>query len=244
MSLSCRRTRAGVVAVGTTFDILDDFNAENDFHGGEIGLDTVIRRGCWDFDILTKLALGNMHEVAAINGQTIITAPTQTPLVGRGGLLALPTNMGTYSWNEFAMIPELNLNLRYHFSECLSLTMGYSLLWITDIARTGDQIDLVVNRPTTYQRRQPDRPAASRTALRPHRHVGARRQSRRGLGILIPDSFASDHSSYRLGSHASRTEAVCVLAVSQLSGNSIPMSLISIFMSSQVARLALGLRSK
>ena len=34
------RAQTGLVAVGTTFDILDDFNAENDFHGGEIGLDT------------------------------------------------------------------------------------------------------------------------------------------------------------------------------------------------------------
>ena len=162
------RDPGGAVAVGTTFDILDDFNAENDFHGGEIGLDTLIRRGCWDFDILTKVALGNMHEVAAINGQTIITAPTQTPLVGRGGLLALPTNMGTYSWNEFAMIPELNLNFRYHFSECLSLTMGYSLLWITDIARTGDQIDLNVNPNYLPDGWQPDRPAVPGTTLRPH----------------------------------------------------------------------------
>jgi hypothetical protein len=143
------RNRGGGVAVGTTFDVLDDFNAENDFHGGEIGFDTLIRRGSWDLDILTKVALGNMREVASISGQTIITAPTQTPLVRQGGLLALQgTNMGTYSWNEFAMIPELNLNLRYHYNECLSLTLGYSLLWITDIARTGDQIDMNVN--TSY----------------------------------------------------------------------------------------------
>ena len=97
--------------------------------------------------MLTKLALGNMHQEARIGGQTIADThiPPDVPVVSSGGLLALPTNIGTYRWNEFAMVPELNLNLRYHYSECLSLTVGYSLLWVTDIARTGDQIDFTVN---------------------------------------------------------------------------------------------------
>ncbi|MCU0961038.1 MAG: BBP7 family outer membrane beta-barrel protein [Pirellulaceae bacterium] len=135
----------GVIPVGTTFGIVDAFGTENDFHGGEVGLSTLINRGCWDFDILTKLAFGNMHQRATIGGQTAITVPTQPALLGNGGLLALPTNIGTYSWDEFALIPELNLNLRYRWSERLSLEMGYSLLWITDIARTGGQIDMNVN---------------------------------------------------------------------------------------------------
>jgi hypothetical protein len=135
----------GVVPVGTTFDVQDLFDTENDFHGGEVGLSTVWKRGCWDFDVLAKLALGNMHQQVTVDGRTVIAAPSQVPVVGQGGLLALPTNMGTYSWNEFAMIPELNMNLRYRFTECLSLQMGYSLLWVTEVARTGDQIDLAVN---------------------------------------------------------------------------------------------------
>ena len=69
----------GVVPVGTTFDVQDLFGTENDFHGGEIGLSTVWTRGCWDFDVLTKLALGNMHQqVTGSDGQTVIAAPTQT----------------------------------------------------------------------------------------------------------------------------------------------------------------------
>ena len=136
-----------LIPQGTTFDVLDSFDTENDFHGGEIGLNTVWTRGCWDFDVLTKLALGNMHHKARIDGQTIVDThiSPDVPVVSSGGLLALHTNIGTSSWDEFAMVPELNLNLRYHFSECLSLTAGYSLLWVTDVARTGDQIDFAVN---------------------------------------------------------------------------------------------------
>ncbi len=135
----------GLVPVGTTFDVLDVFGVENDFHGGEIGLDTLFRRGCWDFNVLTKLAIGNMHQTALIDGLTIIDMPYSDPTVGAAGVLAVQSNRGTTSWDEFALIPELNLGVRYHFSERLSLALGYSLLWITDVARTGQQIDRVIN---------------------------------------------------------------------------------------------------
>lgn len=135
----------GPVAVGTTFDILDVFSTENDFHGGELGLSAMFDRGWWSFDVLTKIALGNMHQNVNIDGRNVVTVPTQPPLAGPGGLLALSTNMGGYNQNEFAVLPELNMNLRYCYSERLSLSLGYSLLWVTDVTRSGDQIDFGVN---------------------------------------------------------------------------------------------------
>ncbi len=135
----------GAVAVGTTFDIRDSFSTENDFHGGELGLSTVFQRDCWSLDVLTKIAIGNMHQNVNIEGSNVVAPPNQTPLSGSGGFLALSTNMGGYNRNDFAVLPELNMNLRYCYSESLSLALGYSLLWITDVSRSGDQIDASVN---------------------------------------------------------------------------------------------------
>ncbi len=135
----------GGVAVGTTFDILDVFSTENDFHGGELGLSTVFDRGNWSLDVLTKVALGNMHQNVNIDGVNVVAPPNQAPLPGHGGFLALSTNMGGYNRNEFAVLPELDMNLRYCVSERLSLALGYSLLWITNVQRSGDQIDVGVN---------------------------------------------------------------------------------------------------
>ena len=135
----------GLVPIGTTFDIGDAFNARNDFNGGEIGLSTRLKRGCWSFDMLTKLAFGNMHQRVAIDGSTVVTVPGNGTTQSAGGLLALPTNIGVQSRDRFALIPELNLNCRYQYSEQLSLEVGYSLLWITDVARSGSQIDTNVN---------------------------------------------------------------------------------------------------
>ncbi len=249
----------GVVPVGTTFDVQDLFDTENDFHGGEVGLSTVWTRGCWDFDVLAKLALGNMHQQVTVDGRTVIAAPSQVPVVGQGGLLALPTNMGTYSWNEFAMIPELNMNVRYRLSECLSLQLGYSLLWVTEVARTGDQIDLGrESQSVAHQRRQPGWSGGPCPTDRFHRHVGARRQLRCGLGLLTAlttlaglhrrrrprescDSSAASirHAANRGGSHGCPSGATC-----QRSGTTIPRAFISIRMSSQVACLAAGFRSR
>ncbi len=135
----------GVVPIGTTFDIVDAFNARNDFNGGEIGLSTLLKRGCWSLDMLTKLAFGNMHQRVAIDGSTVVAVPGNGATQSAGGLLALPTNIGVQSRDRFALIPELNLNCRYQYSEQLSLEAGYSLLWITDVARSGSQIDTNVN---------------------------------------------------------------------------------------------------
>lgn len=135
----------GAYAIGTTFNAVDAFGATNDFHGGDIGLSMQFQRGDWTLDVLSKIAFGNMRQKVAIDGVTVITVPDQVPLVGAGSLLALPTNMGTSARNEFAMIPELNLNLSYQLTSRWSVAMGYSLLWITDVARTGNQIDTTVN---------------------------------------------------------------------------------------------------
>jgi len=39
---------AGAVAIGTTIDVLDVFDARNEFHGGEVGFIGEFRRGCSD----------------------------------------------------------------------------------------------------------------------------------------------------------------------------------------------------
>ena len=136
---------AGPVAVGTTIDLLDSFSTENDFHGGEIGISAAMNRGRWSADMLTKIALGKMYQHVNIRGTNVVTVPNLTPVSNQGGLLALSTNMGDHNRSDFAFLPELNLNMRYCYSQNISLAMGYSLLWVTNVMRTGDQIDTGIN---------------------------------------------------------------------------------------------------
>ena len=101
---------------GTRFNILDNFNAKNEFYGGELGLRTQIYRGRWSLDILTKLAMGNTQQTVTIAGQTVITPPTGTATTFNTGILASGTNSGTFQHDDFTIIPQLGLELGYQLN--------------------------------------------------------------------------------------------------------------------------------
>lgn len=122
----------------------DEFAVQNDFHGAELGLAAEMQRGRWSLDALTKLGVGGVHQRLDIGGRTQTSLP---PSVQPSGLLAQATNIGHYSDTEFAFLPELGVNVGYSVTSSLSLRAGYSLLWLTDALRTGDQIDLDIGGP-------------------------------------------------------------------------------------------------
>jgi hypothetical protein len=141
-----------------SFDIQDLFDTENQFHGGEIGLLWEGQRWRWSLEVLGKIALGNSRQTVQISGSTV-TSPG--PSVEPGGLLALPTNIGTYTQDKFAVVPEFGATLGYQMTSCLRLMFGYTGIYWNHVARAGDQIDLGVN-PTFLPSEDPvgpERPA-------------------------------------------------------------------------------------
>lgn len=135
----------GAVPVGTIINVLDEFDARNEFHGGAIGVAGEIRRGRWSLNALAKLSVGNMRQSVRINGYQSIEAPGSPSASWPGGLLAQPTNMGTYDRDITAWIPELNLTAGYDLFRWMRLTIGYNALWMSNVALSGDQIDRGVN---------------------------------------------------------------------------------------------------
>lgn len=132
---------------GTKQESWDSFATDNDFHGGELGLNAEFYRGPWSLNLLAKLALGSVHQQVKIDGWTTIVTPdpnSQT-FESAGGLLSQPTNIGYRSRNEFGVLPELGVNLQYHVTEQFSLTLGYTLVCFSRLLRTGDQIDTVID---------------------------------------------------------------------------------------------------
>ena len=141
--------------VASNVKIQDVFDTENEFHGGEIGLSSQWHHGCWTFDLLGKVALGNNHEVVEIRGQTTQTLVGGSPTTTEGGTLTAASNIGRESRNEFAIIPELGLKLHFQLLSNVRLSAGYRVLYINEAVRPGQQIDRVIGggRPTrTFQR--------------------------------------------------------------------------------------------
>src|SRR5262249_38797725 len=79
----------------------------NQFTGLQLGTDMEFRKGPCFLGLRLKVALGDVHEVVTINGAQTITPPGGGTTLFRGGLLALPSNIGRFSQDRFAVLPEL-----------------------------------------------------------------------------------------------------------------------------------------
>ena len=104
---------------------------------------TSLERGRFVFDIAAKLTLGNVQRVLDIDGLTLVETPAGSQSTSPGGLLALPSNMGRYESDTFAILPELDLKARLLVTDRLSVDIGYDLLFLTNVYCTGQQIDRV-----------------------------------------------------------------------------------------------------
>jgi hypothetical protein len=130
---------------GSTLAITDGFNTTNNFNGGLLGISGSWQYGRWFVNANAKIALGATNHIVNINGSTTITSPGLIPATLTGGLLALPTNIGTYTSSAFSVIPEFGLNVGYQLTTNLRLFGGYSFMYWSDVVRAGDQIDTSLN---------------------------------------------------------------------------------------------------
>ncbi|MCI0361147.1 MAG: BBP7 family outer membrane beta-barrel protein [Planctomycetaceae bacterium] len=129
---------------GGAFLLRDQFATENEFHGFDMGSSMSWCKGCWSLDILSKLAIGSTRSRIDIAGSTIITEEGQSETF-QGGLLAQRTNIGHREFDEFAVVPELGVTVGYQLNPCWRVTLGYTFIYWSRVARAGDQIDRDIN---------------------------------------------------------------------------------------------------
>ena len=133
------------VPIGTTVGVWDRFTTRNTFNGVQIGVITE-RRWCrWWLSTRGTLALGNNNSVVNIAGQSTTVNPETGTTVTQSGLLAQSTNIGRYTANDFAVVPQLGVNLGWEIAGGLWATVGYNFMYWSKIRRPGDQIDTDLN---------------------------------------------------------------------------------------------------
>ncbi|MEX2139240.1 MAG: BBP7 family outer membrane beta-barrel protein [Pirellulales bacterium] len=133
------------VPVGTVVGGFDSFQTFNQFHGGQLGLAIDVYRRRWTLGLAGKVGLGNMRQQVTIGGSTFVAVPEQETIEAAGGLLTQPSNLGGFVRDEFAVIPEGQLNLRYCLTQNVELSVGYTVIYYSDVVRPADQIDLRVD---------------------------------------------------------------------------------------------------
>jgi hypothetical protein len=121
----------GLIPPGTVFTPSDSFHASSNFHGLDLGVVGELSRGPWMLEWRAKVALGANINEAQINGSTTTTAGGVTT-TSPGGLLALSSNIGSYSQTRFAAVPDFVVKAGYQFAPAWPATspgaVGYVLI--------------------------------------------------------------------------------------------------------------------
>jgi hypothetical protein len=130
---------------GNRVNLRDEFRTVNRFYGGQVGLETGVHFARLTIDLRGKVALGQIQQVADVIGSTEALRPDGSTVLFPGGLYALRSNGGRHQRDELAFIPEVGLNAGFQLTRHLKLYAGYSFLWVSTVARAGEQIDPVVN---------------------------------------------------------------------------------------------------
>jgi hypothetical protein len=132
----------GLIAQGTTLSLFDDFGTSSSFHGGEIGLGWTGSINDWlSLQGTSKIALGGVNKRLKVRGNTQVSVPGGGTASYAGGLLALPSNMGDREESDFAFLPELGVKARVLLTSNVEFNVGYSALYLTNVARVGDAVD-------------------------------------------------------------------------------------------------------
>lgn len=125
----------------------DRFSTRNNFYGGQIGIDMDYSWCKFFVNVKGKVALGAMNEKVKIQG--LLTTNDFNnfgePQTFPSGYLVQSTNSGSHSKTQFAVIPELDINLGYQISDCLSVSVGYTFLYVSNMLWAGKQIDREIN---------------------------------------------------------------------------------------------------
>jgi hypothetical protein len=92
-----------------------------------------------------SVTLGGNQQITDVEGRTVITPPGGPPQAFPGGLLALPSNIGHSERTMFAVMPQVGLRAGVQLTDYVRAYVGYDYLYLSNVLRAGDQVDLRVN---------------------------------------------------------------------------------------------------
>lgn len=140
----------GVPFGANTTLVTDRFRGRNQFYGGQVGVRAAASWRQLFFGFQGKIAIGDMHEVVTVTGESTLANPTATsgaaaapipPTTIAVGRFAAPSNIGRHFSDRFAIVPECEGRVGIHICDGVDAYVGYTFLYMSKVARAGDQID-------------------------------------------------------------------------------------------------------
>ncbi len=136
---------------GGSNSINDNYNVNNAFNGGQIGVDAEWRfLPRWTLGSQVKLAMGVDHQSVGISGSQ------SNPFIGVAnapagvGFFATNSNIGNYSRNQFSVLPEANVKLGLDITKNVRIFVGYNVLYMSNAVRAGSAIDTTINQNNLF----------------------------------------------------------------------------------------------
>lgn len=125
------------ILAGSNVAVRDYFATGNRFNGGQVGLESQANSGRWLFSAYGKVGFGVTSQRIQIEGTTSDGGANNFV----GGVFANSTNIGTYTYSDFAITTDVNATIGYSFTPRLTGTIGYNFVFLGAVARPGDAIN-------------------------------------------------------------------------------------------------------
>jgi hypothetical protein len=129
-----------------TVTTTDRILSRSDFYGGQLGVR--LQWVCADFflNVVAKIAVGDSHEVNGVSGSSALYTTSAAPIqILQNGMFAYPSNLGHYTNDECAVVPELEIKLGYRLTSHMSIFAGYNLLYWSRVIQPGQQLNTLIN---------------------------------------------------------------------------------------------------
>jgi hypothetical protein len=131
-----------------SFAATDGFATRNQFIGAQVGGKAQAQYGQFDGLLLAKVALGDNYQTVGVSGSSLVSGfgvfPA-VPVTVPGGIFAQSTNIGQQTRNQFAAVPEVQVQVGYKLPYGIRAFVGYDFLYMSNVVRPGNQIDTTLN---------------------------------------------------------------------------------------------------
>jgi hypothetical protein len=127
---------------GIHFFTTEGIGTTNKFYGAQIGAEYECRVGPIFIQAAGKAALGRIQQTVQSSAFTSITDSRGVTTTSQNvGLYISPSNAGTFTRSRSAFLPEGKLRMGIDFNEYVSLSIGYTFLFLDTAVRPASQLD-------------------------------------------------------------------------------------------------------
>lgn len=145
---------SGTPVTGQFFNTADNFSARNNFYGIQLGTAFSYHLNQLDSQLITLVAIGDIHNAVGISGSGVTSNgnyffTVHGPAALNSGIFAQPSNIGHFQGNRFAFLPELKIDLGYQVMPHLRIFSDYQILYLSNVARPGSQMNREINTTRT-----------------------------------------------------------------------------------------------